>query len=208
MLFQLTENEGEFLVKLAREAVEKYLKIGKIIKIPKKLTDNLTQRCGVFITISSLGLGKKELRGCIGYPYPTTMLAQAVIECAISSAVQDPRFAPLSTDELDKIVFEISVLTPPELVKIRNSKDLPSRIKVGEDGLIVESGLQKGLLLPQVPIEWNWDEGEFLSQCCIKAGLLPDSWLTKSTRIHKFRAIIFEEETPDGKVKRKVLRGH
>ncbi|UCH31767.1 MAG: TIGR00296 family protein [Candidatus Bathyarchaeota archaeon] len=208
MRFQLTEIEGEFLVKLARKAVEKYLKIGKIIKTPQKLGDNLTRRCGVFITINSLELGKKILRGCIGYPYPTTMLAQAIIECAISSATQDPRFPPLSADELDNIVFEISVLTPPEPIKIGNPKDLPSIIKVGEDGLIVESGMQKGLLLPQVPIEWNWDEREFLSHCCIKAGLLPDSWLTKSTKIHKFRAIIFEEATPKGKIKRKVLRRH
>ncbi len=205
MTFQLTQNEGKFLVELARRTVEEYLKTGKIIGVPKATSSKLMQRCGVFVTISRRKDSRKELRGCIGYPYPTTVLAQAVIECAISSATQDPRFSPLSSEELDHVIFEVSVLTPPESVEVESPKQLPSEIKVGKDGLIVERGLYKGLLLPQVPVEYNWDEEEFLCQCCMKAGLPPDNWLLATTKVHKFQAIIFEEESPRGRIKRKEL---
>ena len=90
-------------------------------------------------------------------------------------------------------------------MEVTNPKEYLSKIKVGEDGLIVERGYYKGLLLPQVPVEWGWCEEEFLCQCCIKAGLPPDTWLTKDVKIYKFKAIIFEEETPMGEVKRVQL---
>jgi uncharacterized protein (TIGR00296 family) len=205
--FQLNLEEGRLLVELARKAVEEYLKTGKSIKVPKDISKKLLQPCGVFVTINSIKNGEKELRGCIGYPYPTTPLAQAVIESAISSATQDPRFYPLSLRELDKVVFEVSVLTPPEIIETKKSNEYLSKIKVGEDGLIIERGMFKGLLLPQVPVEWEWDEEEFLCQCCIKAGLPPDNWLLEGTKVYKFQAIIFEEEEPKGKVKRKTFGG-
>jgi uncharacterized protein (TIGR00296 family) len=205
--FHLTQEEGEFIVKLARKAVEDYLKTGEVISPPEDAPAKLQQRCGAFVTINSLRHGKEELRGCIGYPYPTTILTQAVIECAISSATQDPRFYPISAEELDHIIFEVSILTPPEVVNMKNPADLPSKIKVGEDGLIVEKGFYKGLLLPQVAVEHGWDEEDFLCQCCVKAGLPPDSWLVRSTRVHKFQAIVFEEKAPRGKIKRKELGG-
>jgi len=207
VVFKLTQEEGEFLVKLARKTVQEHLKTGKVVNVPKDTPANLMQRCGVFVTVNSLEHGKKKLRGCIGYPYPTTVLAQAVIECAISSATQDPRFSPLSSEELDKVIFEISVLTPPKLVEVEDPRHIPSRIKIGKNGLIVERGFYKGLLLPQVPVEYNWDKEEFLCQCCIKAGLPPDNWLIKTTKIHKFQAIVFEEDNPRGKIKRKELGG-
>ncbi|MDI6904906.1 MAG: TIGR00296 family protein [Candidatus Bathyarchaeia archaeon] len=207
MSFQLSLEEGKFLVQLARNAVEKYLKSKKRISVPEGTSEKLLQPCGVFVTINTIRHKEKELRGCIGYPYPTTPLAQAVIESAISSATQDPRFYPLSLSELDTVVFEVSVLTPPQIIIVKKPNEHPSKIKVGEDGLIVEKGMFKGLLLPQVPVEWKWDEEEFLCQCCIKAGLPPDCWLLKDTKIYKFQAIIFEEEKPRGEVKRKALGG-
>ncbi|MBX5327855.1 MAG: TIGR00296 family protein [Candidatus Bathyarchaeota archaeon] len=207
MPFELSLDEGEFLVTLARKAVEEYLKSRRQISPPKNIDDKLMQPCGVFVTINSIESGEKELRGCIGYPYPTTPLVQAVIESAISSATQDPRFYPLSLDELDKVVFEVSVLTPPQIIEVKKPNEYPNKIKIGEDGLIVERGMFKGLLLPQVPVEWEWDAEEFLCQCCMKAGLSPDYWLLDGTKIYKFQAIIFEEEKPKGKVKRKVLGG-
>jgi uncharacterized protein (TIGR00296 family) len=206
MSFQLTQEEGEFLVKLARKAVEQYLTIGKILKMPKDVSPKLKERCGVFVTINSVEQGGgHELRGCIGLPYPTNMLAQAVIESAISSATQDPRFYPMKAEELDQVVFEVSVLTPPEPVKVDKPQEYCSKIKVGRDGLIIERGYYKGLLLPQVPFELKWNEETFLCQCCIKAGLTPDSWLLKDTKIHKFQAIIFEEVSPKGKIIRKEI---
>ena len=207
MPFDLSQKDGEFLVKLARSAVEQYLKTRKSVAVPEGIPERLKKPCGVFVTINSVKKGEKELRGCIGLPYPTDPLAQAVIQSAISSATEDPRFYPLSASELDNVVFEVSVLTPPQKVEAKKAKDYPSRIKVGEDGLIVERGIYKGLLLPQVPVEWNWDEEEFLCQCCVKAGLPPDNWLLDGTRLYRFQAIIFEEENPKGEVKRKALGG-
>jgi len=207
MSFKLTQKEGEYLVKLARRAVEQFLKNGQVIKVPDDAPPKLKERCGVFVTINSVKGGGEghELRGCIGFPYPTAMLAQAVIESAISSATQDPRFNPMRAEELDQVVFEVSVLTPPEPVEVENPQEYCSKIKVGRDGLIVERSYCKGLLLPQVPVEWKWDEEAFLCQCCIKAGLPPDSWLLKGTKIYKFQAIIFEEVSPRGKIERKEI---
>jgi len=203
--FQLSLEDGQFLVKLAREAVEKYLNSGKVMSTPKDVSPVLMNRCGVFVTLNSVRGNEKELRGCIGFPYPTLPLARAVIESAINSATQDPRFPPVSHDELNSTVFEVSVLTPPQLIKVKEPTEYPSKIEVGKDGLIVERGYYKGLLLPQVPVEWKWNEEEFLCQCCMKAGLPPDNWLLKETKIYKFQAIIFEELEPKGEIVRKEL---
>ena len=205
MLFELSLDEGKFLINLARDTVKEYLENGKTLKPPKDTPKKLFERCGVFVTINSVRHGEKELRGCIGYPYPTSPLVEAVIDSAINAATQDPRFPSLSMNELNGVVFEVSVLTPPEPVQVDNPKEYVRKIKVGEDGLIVEKGFYKGLLLPQVPVEWGWCEEEFLCQCCVKAGLPLDSWLTKGTKIFKFKAIIFEEESPLGEVKRLSL---
>jgi uncharacterized protein (TIGR00296 family) len=205
MPFELTDQEGKFLIQLARNTVTEYLENGKIQKPPKNTPKKLYEQCGVFITISSIQNGEKALRGCIGYPYPTSPLVEAVIDSAINASTQDPRFEPMTAEELNHVVFEVSVLTPPEPVQVDNPKDYLNKIKVGEDGLIIEHGYRKGLLLPQVPIEWGWCEEEFLCQCCIKAGLPPDSWLTKDTKISKFKAIIFEEQTPKGEIIRLTL---
>jgi uncharacterized protein (TIGR00296 family) len=203
--FELNSDEGKFLVELARNAVKEYLKTGTQILPPENTPKKMFKECGVFVTINKLAHGEKQLRGCIGYPYPTAPLVEAVIDSAINAATQDPRFPSLSTEELDEVVFEVSVLTPPELIETKNPKEYVSKFKVGEHGLIVERGGFKGLLLPQVPVEWNWCEEEFLCQCCMKAGLPPDTWLAKGTRVYRFKGIIFEEETPQGAVKRKEL---
>jgi len=199
--FQLSLEEGKFLVELARNAVKEYLLTGKHLNAPQSTPEKLFEQCGVFVTINKVKNSEKQLRGCIGYPYPTLPLVEAVIESAIDAATQDPRFHPLLLNELGNVVFEVSVLTPPEAITVKKPDEYVTKTKVGEDGLIVEKGVFKGLLLPQVPVEWGWDEEEFLCQCCIKAGLPPDSWLTKGTKIYKFQAIIFEEETPQGKIK-------
>jgi len=205
--FELSLEEGKFIVILARNAVKTYLETGRTVDAPENTPKKLFERCGVFVTINSVKNGDKKLRGCIGYPYPTSPLVEAVIDSAVNAATQDPRFYPLSLSELGKVVFEVSVLTPPEAVEVENPGEYSAKIKVGEDGLIVEKGAYKGLLLPQVPVEWEWCEEDFLCQCCVKAGLPPDSWLTKGAKIYKFQAIIFEEETPQGEVKRLHLGG-
>jgi uncharacterized protein (TIGR00296 family) len=194
MSFELTQEEGEFLLKFARNTVKIYIETGKTLKPPKETPLKLFQQCGVFVTINTQHDNERELRGCIGYPYPTTPLVEAVIDSAINAATKDPRFDPITPSELNQVVFEVSVLTPPEKIETDNPKDYVKQIKVGEDGLIIERGHRKGLLLPQVPIEWHWQEEEFLCQCCMKAGLPPDNWLTEDVKIYKFHAIIFNEE--------------
>ncbi len=203
--FELSLEEGEFLVKLARNTARTYLETGRAPEPPRDVSKKLLEKCGVFVTINSVRRGKKDLRGCIGYPYPTHPLVQAVMDNAVNAATQDPRFEPMQSNELDNAVFEISVLTPPELVIVEKPQEYLKQIKVGEHGLIVERGFAKGLLLPQVPVEWGWREEEFLCQCCFKAGLPPDAWLVKGAKVYRFGAIVFEEESPCGKVKRKSL---
>ena len=134
-------------------------------------------------------------------------LVEAVINSAIAAATKDPRFYPVLIDEIDELIFEVSVLTPPEEIEVEKSDEYKAIIKIGEDGLIVEKGIRKGLLLPQVPVELKWDVDEFLCQCCIKAGLPVDCWLTQGTKIYKFQAAVFKEEKPSGKVVRVHLRG-
>ena len=200
MPFQISNEEGAFLVKLARRAVEEHLKDGRIISPPDETPPKLLERRGVFVTLNKIREGIKELRGCIGFPYPTHPLARAVVEAAIDAATRDPRFHPVAKEELSQILFEVSVLTLPQLIEVESPREYPSKIKIGRDGLIVERGYYRGLLLPQVPVEWNWDEEEFLCQCCMKAGLPPDYWLLEGTKIYRFSSIIAEELEPKGRV--------
>ncbi|MCJ7722433.1 TIGR00296 family protein, partial [Candidatus Bathyarchaeota archaeon] len=94
---------------------------------------------------------------------------------------------------------------PPERVTAEKPTDYPSKIEVVRDGLIIENSYHKGLLLPQVPVELDWNEEEFLCQASMKAGLQPDAWLLKATKIYRFQAIIFEEEKPKGDIKLKKI---
>ncbi len=198
---------GAFLVKLARSAVEEFLLYNKVKQI--KISDErlLTKR-GAFTTIESyqrISNGVvRELRGCIGFPYPVYELYNSVIKSAILAAVDDPRFPPLKIDELDKVTFEVSILTEPKLLNV-DKKEAPRYVKVGRDGLIIEYGLNSGLLLPQVAVENEWDEESFLSNACLKANLPPDAWLWKKTKIYTFQAEIFGELEPRGKIIRKEI---
>ncbi len=193
----LSLEEGNFLIKLARFSVEKYFQRGEFVKekIKKK---KFNEKRGVFVTIETFP--EKNLRGCIGFPHPVLPLYEAIQRAAASSAFEDPRFPPIEKDELSKIIFEISVLTEPELIKTKNSKEYPKKIKISKDGLIIQSGPFSGLLLPQVPVEYKWTAQEFLENLCLKAGLTPDYIHDKSTKIWKFQAQIFSEEKPGGKV--------
>jgi hypothetical protein len=141
----------------------------------------------------------------MGYPQPVKGLADSVVDCALSAAFDDPRFPPLEKDELGKTTFEVSVLTVPEEIRAKAPEDYLGKIKVGRDGLLIHYGYSSGLLLPQVPIEWNWDEKEFLCQVCEKAGLPRNMWQSPSARISSFQAEIFCEEAPCGKVIQKRL---
>jgi uncharacterized protein (TIGR00296 family) len=199
--------KGAFLVKLARKAVTEYLKGNGIIK-PIIHDPDLNIKRGVFTTIEAYniidGTIYKELRGCIGFPFPYEELYLSVIKSAILAATEDFRFPPLKANELNNVVFEISILTEPKLIDVEKKK-LISMIKVGKDGLIIEHGFSSGLLLPQVAVENKWDSETFLCNACLKAGLPPDAWLWKNTKVYTFQAEIFGELQPNSKVIKKEI---
>jgi uncharacterized protein (TIGR00296 family) len=202
--FEINEKEAEYLVKLARNTIQE--KLGKKVKpLNIKNLDKLNTKCGVFVTLNKDRNGIPHLRGCIGIPYPVMPLLNAIKESAINAAFNDPRFPPITVKEINSIIIEVSVLTPPQQIIVNDPLEYPNKIKIGKDGLIIERGYYKGLLLPQVAVEWSWDATEFLTQCCLKAGLSPDSWLMKETKVSKFQALIFSEFTPNGKIIKKNL---
>ena len=204
---EFSDEEGAILVKLARKAIETYLKGSIVLKPSKELDDKFYQKMGVFVTLNKLFQDKKELRGCIGHPYPETRLVEAVIGSAVSAAVNDTRFEEVSLEELESIVIEVSVLTPPEIFSVKSPRDIPKYVNVGEDGLIVKWRFGSGLLLPQVAVEYLWNAEDFLSQTCIKAGATPDLWLSGDVKVYKFKAIIFDEKAPNGMVTRRENKG-
>jgi len=192
--------EGKLLVKTARRTIETYLREGKPPSTPE-VPPKLKEPRGVFVTLTK----NDELRGCIGHPMPTMPLIDALIDSAVSSATRDPRFPPVELDELSEVEIEVSVLSKPELTKVKHPREYPNSITIGKDGLIVERGWCAGLLLPQVPVECGWDSEEFLSHACMKAGLTPDAWLDKDVKISKFSAQLFKEKKPGGEVEEHKL---
>jgi len=166
--------DGENLVKFVRNSVKSYFE-------GKEINETVEGSGGVFVSIHK----GSELRGCIGF-----IDSFNIKEAALSAAFSDPRFRSLKEEELDEVVFEVSVLG-----NLKEIKDV-NEIKVGRDGLVIEKGNNKGLLLPQVAVEFNWDKEEFLDQCCLKAGL--DD--CKGAKIFKFSCDVFKEESPNGKV--------
>ncbi|NHV99774.1 MAG: TIGR00296 family protein [Thaumarchaeota archaeon] len=209
---ELSLEDGRLLVKIARKAVETYLRDEKILSPPADLKDVFYEPCGVFVTLNRLigpeGSESKELRGCIGFPEPVKPLVEALIEAAVAAAVEDPRFPPVSLEEMSMIVIDVSVLTPPRLLDVKDRRMLLKEVKIGRDGLIVERGFNRGLLLPQVAVEENWDPETFLSYTCVKAGLPPGCWLDEKTRVYRFEAVVFEETRPNGEVRRMELGSH
>ena len=184
----LSEDDGKYLLKVAKDAIETYVKENRKIDVPSDCPNYLKEELGVFVTLNK----HNNLRGCIGYPEPVYPLIEATIESAISAAIRDPRFPEVSEDELDGLDYEITVLTKPQLIEVEKPLDYLDNITIGEDGLIVEKGFFRGLLLPQVAPEHNMDKEEFLSHTCMKAGLRPDAWLERDTRVFKFQGQIFK----------------
>ncbi len=197
----LTLEEGTFAVKFARAVIENYLQ-GKDV-IVEDYPEVFNEKRGCFCTLHTYP--ERELRGCIGFPEPILPLIEALKEAAISAATRDPRFPPVTLGEMDNIVVEVSILTKPELIRVTHPKEYLNEIVIGRDGLIIEYGPYRGLLLPQVPVEYGWDVEEYLAHLCLKAGLPPDAWLLEGVKIYRFHAQIFEEVEPRGKVIEKKL---
>jgi AmmeMemoRadiSam system protein A len=168
------------LLGIARRALAGYLGAGKIPP-EEGARGKLAAPGAAFVTLTRNG----RLRGCIGYTEAVAPLFKVVQECAVAAATEDPRFPPVSSNELPSLRVEISVLTP--LVPIR-----PEEVEVGRHGLMIAQGRMRGLLLPQVPVEWGWDRETFLDQTCVKAGLPPSAWRHGAT-LQAFTAEVFRE---------------
>ncbi|MBY8993630.1 MAG: TIGR00296 family protein [Candidatus Heimdallarchaeota archaeon] len=196
-----TLEDGKYLVTLARKSILHYLTFEKLLPQPEDTPDKFLEESGVFVTLNKPDKqGNKKLRGCIGFPTPVHTLVQATIEAAKSSAVSDPRFPTVDVEEMKEILIEVTILTPPKLMEVKDPKEYLKRIKIGRDGLIVKRGGSSGLLLPQVPVEWCWDVEEFLEHTCGKAWLPGDCWKDLRTEIYSFSGIIYQELEPKGEV--------
>jgi hypothetical protein len=197
----LTLREGTILVKLAREAITRYIE-KKITIEPPSYNGNLVRKSGVFVTLNTFKT--HALRGCIGFPYPDQPLIEATVKAAIYAATEDPRFEPVTIEEFGQsIAIELTALTAPKILRAANRKALPELIEIGRHGLIIEGMRCSGLLLPQVAVEWEWDGTDFLTNCCLKAGLPADSWLLNEVTVKVFEGEIFEETEPAGEVKKR-----
>jgi len=177
----LNIDQQRFLLALARDAIRYHFETGK--PPPVAVEEGvLKEKRGAFVTLKREG----QLRGCIGYPLPHDPLYLTVMEAAVMAATQDHRFPTVTLDELPDVRIEISVLTLPRRIETADE------ITVGEHGIIVTQGLNRGLLLPQVPVEWDWDRETFLRHGCLKAGLEENAWM-EGAEIQVFSAQIFSE---------------
>jgi uncharacterized protein (TIGR00296 family) len=186
----LTPEIGDILLSISRSTLESVIRNDNMVK--NQDHPILSEKSGVFCTLTKQG----ELRGCIGYPTPDFTLGKALVLATKHSALEDPRFSPVLESELAGISIEITVLTPPEILKVKSSDEYQSLIIIGRDGLIASKGsYNRGLLLPQVPVEHKWSIEQFLDHTCMKAGILPDSWknIDKVT-IERFQGKIFQEK--------------
>ncbi len=188
-LDDLSEELGKKLTSYSRQVLMAYITDHKTLPA---LTDSalLQEKAGIFCTLRKFG----QLRGCIGYPYPTNKLGDALVKATIQSAVEDPRFPQVTAKELKDIEIELTVLTPPELITVTTYQEYYNKIEIGKDGLIIEHEGRRGLFLPQVPVEQHWTIDEYLEGICHKAYLSSNSWKDiHNTKLYKFQGKIFEE---------------
>lgn len=202
---ELGFEDGVYLVKLARLSVEHYIERGEKPSIPGDVSEKLRRPGAAFVTIETYYTPeKRELRGCIGYIMPIKPLVETVIDVALEAAFNDPRFEPLKREELNSVTFEVTVLGPIEPLP-RDPKLRPRAFRVGIHGLFIRKGFFQGILLPQVPIEYMWDEETFLAETCVKAGLPPHCWLDEETEFYKYTARIWREREPKGNIEERDL---
>jgi hypothetical protein len=183
----LTQEEGALAIQIARSALEHA--VGKKPTPELKLTSIFSSKRGVFVTLTISG----ELRGCIGLPYPVMPLGEAIVHAAKAAGLEDPRFPPVSKDELAKIDLEVTILTVP-VPLLCEPAERPANVIVGKHGLIIRGMGMSGLLLPQVATEYGWDSTTFLDHTCSKAGLTGKCWTSKNVELMTFEGQVFPKK--------------
>ena len=196
----LSEADHQALLRLARDAIVQAVCHGCLPEeIPQE--DIFAERHSLFV---SLHIGP-HLRGCIGTIEPQA-LGHAVVRCAVSAATQDPRFRPVLPEEVSSLRIEISLLSPPTLIRLEE-------IEIGRHGLLIQSGGQRGVLLPQVAVEHAFTTTRFLEETCRKAQLPPHAWKDRETQVFGFTCEVFSEpelptdSVPAKKTPRQTLLG-
>ena len=184
----ISNESGEFLLNLAKESIKYFLDNQKLMVKPTDYPTELDEDLGVFVTLNK----KNNLRGCIGYAEPIKPAIDATMEVALAAAFNDPRFPEVSEKEFDDLEFEVTVLTKPELIEVAHYDQYLDEIEIGRDGLIIQKGYARGLLLPQVAVENAFTTEEFLDHTCMKAGISADSWMDESCDVYKFQGQIFK----------------
>lgn len=179
-----SDEDKKIMLSSAREVLSACAK-GEEVKMPESISKLDSKPLGVFVTLRTI---KGELRGCIGYLKGVKPLPESIVEMTKAAATEDPRFSPVKEAELNDIILEISLLSPLEKI------DSPDVIEIGRHGIVIEDGSNKGLLLPQVATENNWDRIRFLEHTCEKARLPRDAWKSENTDIFIFSAEVFEEK--------------
>ena len=194
-----SDEDGKAAVAFARAVIESHLSgNGELPELP----DIFRNESGAFVTLKTFPA--HELRGCIGYIEGIKPLGETIADVAASAATRDPRFPPVSGDEMGRLAVEVSLLTPLEIVPAKGER-LADEVKVGVHGLVVERGMARGVLLPQVPVEYGWDASTFLAHTCMKAGLGAGAWLEPNIVFYRFSAEVFEEVEPKGEIRRKDM---
>jgi uncharacterized protein len=178
----LSETDRKSILELARQAVAEAVCRKRLLEeIPK--TEAFEPHCGVFVTLHVGG----KLRGCIGVIEAKQRLGESIVRCASGAALEDPRFTPVQAEELSRMQIEVSLLSPLQRL-------VPEEIEIGKHGLLVEQGIRRGLLLPQVAVEHHLGKEEFLRETCHKAGLPLDAWRAPDARIYGFTCEIIGDE--------------
>lgn len=184
----LTNDEGAMAIRSARAAIKHV--IAKQPKSVQNLTPVFQEKRGVFVTLTK----NTSLRGCIGFPYPVMPLGEAIDHAAGAAAREDPRFPPVTKDELASLSIEVTILTVPEPIEAE-PVNRAQHVVVGKHGLVVRGMGTTGLLLPQVAAEYGWDAKTFLDHTCMKAGLSERCWTSKNVEVLTFEGQIFSEKT-------------
>ena len=201
--------DGKTLINFARDNIENFLRDSRRIIVPEVIKQKFSDKYGAFVTLNRANYEGNPLRGCIGYIEATYSLYDAIHKVSVSSATEDPRFPSVTLDEMDEIIIELSILTPPKVIEVNDPNEYLEKIVIGRDGLIAQQGeWRRGLLLPQVPVDQdrNWDVKTFLDHTCLKTGLPTNAWQDiERVKISSFQAILFEEKEPRGEVVRKYI---
>ncbi len=181
----LSDPTCRYLLALARTTLAEHLG-APVDPLPAidTVREEIQKPRGAFVSLHTRA--DRALRGCIGTFAFERTLEQNIREMAVAAGCNDPRFAPVSLEELAGLAFEISAMKPPSPIAAE-------AVVVGTHGLLVSRGRMRGVLLPQVPVEWRWSRDEFLAQTCRKAGLPSDAWRDPDVVLHAFTAHVFHE---------------